>query len=160
MVITKDEIFNFLQDIKDPEIPHISIIELGMINDVEIINNCINIDLTPTFIACPAINHIKEDVVTYIHKKTGIKTNVNVSIDPPWNSNRITEKGKIILKKFGLSPPDKHDGNICFKLLQNVSCPYCDSKNTLIRSNFGSTLCRSMHYCRDCKQGFEHFKPI
>ena len=160
MVITKDNIFELLQDIKDPEIPHISIIELGMINEVSISDKNINIDLTPTFIACPAINHIKEEVVSYINKKTGLNTNVHVSIDPPWSSNRITKKGKKILKTFGLAPPEDHDGNICFKLLQNVSCPYCDSKNTLIRSNFGSTLCRSMHYCNKCRQSFEHFKPI
>jgi ring-1,2-phenylacetyl-CoA epoxidase subunit PaaD len=160
MVITKDKIYDLLQNVKDPEIPHISIIELGMINDVNISDNRINIDLTPTFIACPAINHIKEEVVSYINNKTGLKTNVNVSIEPPWTSNRITEKGKQILKDFGLAPPKKHDGNICFKLLQNVSCPYCNSNDTLIRSNFGSTLCRSMHYCKKCKQGFEHFKPI
>ena len=160
MVITKDNIFKLLQDIKDPEIPHISIIELGMINEVSVSDKNININLTPTFIACPATNYIKEEVVSYINKKTGLNTNVHVSIDPPWSSNRITKKGKEILKNFGLAPPEKHDGNICFKLLQNVSCPYCDSKNTLIRSNFGSTLCRSMHYCKECKQAFEHFKPI
>ncbi len=159
-MVTQNDIWNLLEEVKDPEIPVISIVELGMVNDVAIKKNKIEVDITPTFIACPAIQYIQDNIISHIVDKTGKKTVVKVSLDPAWSSNRISKKGKQKLKKFGLTPPEKHEGNICIKLLQNVVCPHCNSKETLIRSNFGSTLCRSMHQCNNCNQSFEHFKPI
>ena len=85
---------------------------------------------------------------------------VNVTFDPPWNSNMISEKGLKELKRFGIAPPKKHENNVCFKLLQKTECPFCNSKKTILKSTFGSTLCRSMHYCNSCNQSFEHFKPV
>lgn len=159
-MVNKKQILELLDEVKDPEIPIISVVELGMINNISVLKEFIEVDITPTFIACPAIEYIKNNIHSHLKEKTGKKIKVNLSLTPAWNSNKISKKGKEKLKKFGISPPEKHDGNICLKLLQKISCPYCESNETLIRSNFGSTLCRSMHYCNNCKQSFENFKPI
>ena len=159
-MVTISKIWHLLEEVKDPEIPVLSVVELGMINDVTTKENQIIIDLTPTFTACPAITHIKDEIAEYLEKHTKKEVEIKVSVYPPWSSNKISNSGLKKLKEFGITPPKKHDGNVCFKLLQKIQCPYCNSNHTLIRSNFGSTLCRSMHYCKECKQSFEHFKSI
>jgi ring-1,2-phenylacetyl-CoA epoxidase subunit PaaD len=88
------------------------------------------------------------------------KVTVLVNYDEPWNSNRISEKGKIALKEFGLAPPPEYTTVLDLDILYNVACPYCNSKDTNLRNPFGPTLCRSIHYCNTCMQAFEQFKPV
>lgn len=160
MEVSNKNIWSILKTIKDPEIPFISIVDLGMINKIEIDNNNLTINLIPTFTACPAINYIENQIHSTLTEKTQLNVNVNVTFDPPWNSNMISEKGLKELKKFGIAPPKPHQNNVCFKLLQKIECPFCNGFETILKSAFGSTLCRSMHYCNSCNQSFEHFKPI
>ncbi len=144
----------------DPEIPTISIIDLGIVTGVEIQNDDIYIKLTPTFSGCPALKVMEQLVFEKLTPLTAGKVNVETNFDVSWNSDMITEKGRQMLLKHGLAPPPKHEGYIELDVLSDVACPHCRSRNTEMKSPFGATLCRSMHYCSNCMQAFEQFKPV
>lgn len=163
MVETKnieERVWDQLHTVMDPEIPHVSITELGMVVDVQATDDKIFVELCPTFTACPATNVIRMETLNALLELGVEDTDVKVSMETPWSSNRITDEGRRKLKKFGLAPPEKFEGDICMKMLQHVPCPHCDSKDTTFKSQFGSTLCRAIHYCNSCKQAFEQFKPL
>lgn len=160
-MITKEEILEALEDVKDPEIPTISVVDLGIVTDVSIYNNnSVSITLTPTFAGCPALRIIEDlvkDRITRLHVKS---INVKTTFDVQWNTNMITDKGRGMLKKHGLAPPPLHNGLVQIDVLKYVKCPYCGSGNTELKTPFGPTLCRSLHYCNNCMQAFEQFKPV
>ncbi len=161
MIISKHEILFALEDIKDPEIPTISIVDLGIITDIKISDdNFVSITLTPTFAGCPALKYMEDLVKKKIESLDVNGAEVKTTFDVPWNTNMITEKGREMLKKHGLVPPPYHNGLVQIELLNNITCPQCGSTNTTLNTPFGSTLCRSIHYCNDCKQSFEQFKPV
>lgn len=160
MVITKDDILNWLEEVKDPEIPVLSLLDLGVITEVQLEGESVKVSMTPTFVGCPAMDYMKNDVIETLNKRGVENVEVEVSFETQWSSNRISEKGRLALKKFGLAPPPKHNLIIDIDVLSHVPCPYCDSKNTILKSPFGPTLCRSLHYCNDCRQAFEQFKPV
>ena len=159
--ITKEEILQWLEAVKDPEIPVLSLVDLGVITNVIIEKDqSVRIDMTPTFAGCPAMDYMVQDVKKVLQEK-GVKNyEVKVSFETPWSSNRITEKGRQALKQFGLAPPPKHRMIVDLDILQHVKCPYCNSEDTDLKSPFGPTLCRSLHYCNSCQQAFEQFKPL
>ncbi len=127
---------------------------------MEVLGEKIKIDMTPTFAGCPAMDYMKRDVERVLQENGVENFEVTISFKSQWNSNMISEKGRKALKEFGLAPPRKHDFQVDLDILQQVTCPYCDSNNTELKTPFGPTLCRSMHYCNDCKQAFEQFKPV
>lgn len=145
----------------DPEIPTLSIVDLGIVTGVESNDNEeIHVTLTPTFAGCPALR-VMESLVMDKLLASGYKNpSVTTSFDIQWNSNMISEKGLIALKKHGLAPPPKHDGYIELDVLSDTPCPLCGSRNTTLKSPFGPTQCRSLHYCNNCKNAFEGFKPV
>ncbi len=160
--ISKEEILLALEEVKDPEIPTISLVDLGIVTKVEVdANNNVFVVLTPTFSGCPALK-IMEQLVADRIKLLPFVNNVSVetNFDVAWNTNRISEKGLVALKKHGLAPPPRHQGYIELEVLSDTPCPYCNSFNTTLESPFGPTLCRSLHYCNNCKQAFEGFKPL
>ena len=160
MSYTKEDVLKWLEAVKDPEIPVISLIDLGVITNIEIdAKGKVTVDMTPTFAGCPAMDYMKRDVEGVLQEK-GVEYQVRVSYNNPWSSNRITQKGRKALKDFGLAPPQKYQVVPDINILSGVTCPYCDSENTQLNSPFGPTLCRSLHYCNDCKQAFEQFKPV
>jgi ring-1,2-phenylacetyl-CoA epoxidase subunit PaaD len=150
-----------LQDVKDPEIPTISIVDLGIVTGVEVTdNNFVSIKLTPTFSGCPALKVMETLVKERIEKLDVSGVDVNTNFDVQWNSDMITEKGLEALKKHGLAPPEKHNGFVQIEILGRVKCPHCGSRDTEMKTPFGPTLCRSMHYCNSCLNAFEQFKPV
>lgn len=156
----KSEILLLLHDVVDPEIPTISLIDLGVIQDVKINNDHVEVVMTPTFSGCPATEYMKNDVLTTL-KNHGIENcSVQISFEKPWNSNMITNKGIEALKKHGLAPPKKYILPEEIMIIERVECPNCNSLNTTLKNSFGPTLCRAMHYCNDCKQMFEQFKAV
>jgi len=159
--ITAEQILDWLQEVKDPEIPVISLIDLGVITDVFIEeNDQVRVEMTPTFSGCPAMEYMVNDVKTTLESK-GVKTTVvNVSYKKHWSSNNITDKGRDALKQFGLAPPPQYDTIVDIEILEQTPCPFCESTNTELKTPFGPTLCRAMHYCNNCKQAFEQFKPV
>ena len=159
--ITKEQVLKWLEEVKDPEIPVLSLVDLGVITKVTINNDqSVQIDMTPTFAGCPAMDYMVEDVKKVLQEKGVESFEVKVSFETPWSSNLITENGRKALKKFGLAPPPKHQLIIDLDILKHVKCPHCDSRDTEMKSPFGPTLCRSLHYCNSCQQAFEQFKPL
>lgn len=157
----EQEIWTALQDVKDPEIPVISVVDMGIINEVEIKDDgSVYINMTPTFVGCPAIQFMQHNVKKKVEELGYENVEVKVDYESNWNSNKITEKGREQLKDFGLSPPPKYNGEVSEKDLEHAQCPQCGSTNTTLNTPFGPTLCRALHYCNDCKQAFQQFKPV
>ena len=160
MKLTKEKILEWLEEVKDPEIPVLSLIDLGVITGVELDDHRVKVNMTPTFSGCPAMDYMRNDVIRVLKEKGVEEVEACVSFETQWNSNMISEKGKKALKKFGLAPPRKYEVNVDIDILTHVKCPFCDSENTELKSPFGPTLCRSLHYCNNCLQAFEQFKPL
>jgi ring-1,2-phenylacetyl-CoA epoxidase subunit PaaD len=116
--------------------------------------------MTPTFVGCPALDHMKNDVISTLKNKGLTEVEVDVNFKEPWSSDKISEKGKAALKKFGLAPPPAAQLLEDIDILENATCPRCNGTNTDLKNTFGPTLCRSIHYCIDCQEAFEQFKPI
>ncbi len=158
---TENQVWEWLQQVKDPEIPVISLVDLGVITKVELNNdNFLRVEMTPTFVGCPAMDYMKQDVEQVLKENGVIDFAVIVSFESSWNSNKISEKGRQALKDFGLAPPQRYQLIPDLDILHRVSCPYCNSENTELKTPFGPTLCRSLHYCHHCQQAFEQFKPL
>ncbi len=156
-----EEIWEALKDVKDPEIPTISLVDLGVITNVWIDSeNVAHVSMTPTFVGCPAIDYMRDEVRQRLLRMPFADVDVRVSFDVQWNSNRVSEEGRKQLLEHGLAPPVPYEGVLQLEVLNNTACPFCGSHNTVLRSPFGPTLCRSLHYCNSCLQAFEGFKPI
>jgi ring-1,2-phenylacetyl-CoA epoxidase subunit PaaD len=151
IVPTPAAIHAALADVADPEIPAISIVDLGIVHRVAIeTDGRIHVDLLPTFIGCPAIEAIRAAVTERL-SEYGRPVEVAISFEVPWTSERITPTGRTNLRESGFAPPAEPE---------DVRCPYCDSASVVMDSAFGPTLCRSLFYCRTCRQPFESFKAI
>ena len=153
-------ILDALATVTDPEIPVLNVVDLGIIADVRIEDEVVCVDMTPTFVGCPALDVIRADIRRAVEATGEGNVSVNVVFDPPWTSDRMTENGRRVLKEFGLAPPGPKCGANESPDLKATSCPYCDSTETELESIFGQTLCRSIHYCKTCRQSFEHFKTV
>jgi len=161
MPVTKESIYSLLEEVMDPEIPTLSIVDLGIVTGVDVISDSeVHVTLTPTFSGCPALKVMEEMVLQKLQSAGISNTSVTTSFAIQWNSNMISEKGLQALLKHGLAPPPKHDGYIELDVLSDTPCPLCGSRNTTLKSPFGPTLCRSLHYCNQCKNAFEGFKPV
>lgn len=149
-----------IASVSDPEIPVLSVVDLGVIAGVRCDGDAVNVDMTPTFVGCPALDVIRDDIRRAVEAVGEQHVTVNTVFDPPWTSDRITAEGRRILKDVGLAPPGPRCGELQTPDLERTPCPYCDSRDTELESLFGPTLCRSIHYCRGCLQSFEHFKTV
>lgn len=159
--MNKELIKSYLEEIPDPEIPTISIVDLGIVTGIDCNENGKwTINLTPTFSGCPALKIMEQMVGEKMVEKGILDYEVRTTFEVQWNTNMISEKGLLGLKKHGLAPPAKHAGYIELDVLSDIPCPLCNSRNTNLQTPFGPTLCRSMHYCNNCKNGFEAFKPV
>ena len=157
-----------LADVPDPEIPAVSIVELGMVGDVNVDERGIRVELLPTFVGCPALEVIR-DAVTRRLSELGAAVTVDVSFATPWTSDRITPAGREKLRGSGFAPPPLVRMGRELPMLEMrpaavapepVECPYCGSSKTTLENVFGPTQCRSIRHCADCRQPFEAFKPI
>ncbi len=160
-MISEKQIWDILDAVKDPEIPKVSVVDMGIITDVKVdSNDFVNIKMTPTFAGCPAVDYMKKDIKEKISMLPVSGVDVEVSFDVQWNSNMISERGRKLLKESDFALPNKHNGIVQIEMLTNVECPFCQSNNTILQSPFGPTQCRAIHYCRNCFQAFEQFKPV
>ena len=148
--VTETTVRQRLAGVHDPEIPNVSIVDLGLVERVAVTPRAIEVELLPTFVGCPALEVIR-DAVTQALEPFGRPVEVAFTWRVPWTSDRITETGRARLAASGFAPPaDPAD----------VRCPYCASARVAMDSLFGPTQCRSLFYCRDCRQPFEAFKPV
>jgi ring-1,2-phenylacetyl-CoA epoxidase subunit PaaD len=157
-----EEIKTLLKLVMDPEIPTISLVDLGIVTDIHVSDdNDVHVVLTPTFAGCPALRMMEDMVKAHLKNQPNMGTvTVETSFETTWTTDLITPEGHEAIKKHGLAPPKRNCAKIDMELLEETKCPYCDSSNTILKSPFGPTLCRSLHYCNDCRQAFEGFKPI
>ena len=139
-----------LRRVVDPEIPTVSIVDLGLVHDVRIESDQIRVDLLPTFVACPALEVIRSSVADAL-MGFGRPVHVEFTYAVPWTTDRLTPAGRTGLAAAGIAPPAEP---------ADVRCPFCASASVAMDSAFGPTLCRSLFYCRDCRQPFEAFKPV
>lgn len=159
--MNRELVLQWLEAVKDPEIPVLSLIDLGVITEVDVAGDTVRVEMTPTFVGCPAMDYMRNEVVSVLTHHGVKDPQVNISLKKSWSSDHISEKGKAALKSFGLAPPPGLQGVIQdIDILQHAVCPRCNGTNTVMRSPFGPTLCRSLHYCNDCREAFEQFKPL
>lgn len=148
--VTTEAVRALLASVHDPEIPTVSIVDLGLVHDIRVADDRIAVELLPTFVACPALEVIRSTVVDAV-AVLGRPVDVSFSFAVPWTTERLTEAGMAGLRGAGIAPPAEPSA---------VRCPFCESANVAIDSLFGPALCRSLFYCRGCRQPFEAFKPI
>lgn len=159
----EEAVWAALQEVKDPEIPAVSVVEMGMISTVEVEGDRARVVVLPTFTGCPAIAVIESDVRAGVMTVDGIEAvTVETTFSPPWTTERITQEGRAKLKAFGLAPPTGTGPVLIDSIgLPAVAiCPFCGSRNTRNENPFGPTPCRALYYCADCRNPFEQFKPI
>ncbi len=147
------ELMDILREVTDPEIPRVSIVDLGMVEGASVKGEHITVSLIPTFVGCPAQMLIQEKVQE--HLLAAFPTHaisVRLSLEVPWSTDRITDTGRQALKQSGIAPPGAD--------LNDVACPFCNRDDTLLQNLFASTSCRSLYYCRACQNPFEAFKPL
>jgi ring-1,2-phenylacetyl-CoA epoxidase subunit PaaD len=155
----KEKILHILETVKDPEIPVLSLIDLGVITDVVVNQKSVLVKMTPTFVGCPAMDYMKAEVEAAL-QQNGFIPAVQITFEKSWSSDLISEKGKAALKKYGLAPPPSNKVFTDLEILETAICPRCDGENTEMKSPFGPTLCRALFYCHDCREAFEQFKPL
>jgi ring-1,2-phenylacetyl-CoA epoxidase subunit PaaD len=158
---TRDAVLDALAGVADPEIPAVSIVELGMIGDVDVGRDRIRVELLPTFVGCPAIDLIRHAVEERLAPLSS-RVEVDVSFATPWTSDRISPTGRRKLRASGFAPPPPVQAGRGLPVVEllPVRCPYCGSHRTTLESVFGPTQCRSIRHCADCRQAFESFKPV
>ncbi|MBD1593408.1 phenylacetate-CoA oxygenase subunit PaaJ [Arthrobacter sp. S1_S22] len=148
----------------DPEIPVLSIADLGILRDVEVADNKVKVTITPTYSGCPAMDAIRDDVKTAFAKEGYQDVEVDLVLSPAWTTDWMTDAGKQKLQEYGIAPPTgkshaaRHAGPI--RLTMAVKCPQCSSLNTKELTRFGSTSCKALYVCQDCKEPFDYFKVL
>jgi ring-1,2-phenylacetyl-CoA epoxidase subunit PaaD len=151
-MVTAEQVWAALEEIPDPEIPVVSLVDLGVIRSVDVSDDAVHVQFTPTFLGCPALEFMKRAIE---EKVPGAE--VEVVQDDSWSTDKITAAGREKLREAGFAPPAP-------RLVQIQSqvhrCPYCGSTDTKLENIFGPTPCRSLRYCASCRQPFEQFKTI
>ena len=149
--ITNKHINQLLQEVTDPEIPVISVLDLGIVRDVKINGDEVEVVITPTYSGCPAMLEIERDINNAL-KQAGIKkVKITTVLSPAWTTEWMTEAGKRKLEAYGIAPPNPSHPD-------EIACPQCKSNNTVMISQFGSTACKSLYKCKDCLEPFDYFK--
>lgn len=154
----EEEIRAVLQTVDDPELPSVSVYDLGMVHEIKVIQHLVSVTMVPTFAGCPALDFIERDVKTAVENISWVDgCQVEFTFRHQWSTDAITETGKQQLKKHGIAPPPEHyvPGD-----MWTVPCPYCESEYTSMDNVFGPTACRSILYCTACKNPFEAMKPV
>jgi ring-1,2-phenylacetyl-CoA epoxidase subunit PaaD len=155
-------VWDALAEIPDPEIPVISLVDLGVIRDVEVSDDHVRVEFTPTFLGCPALEVMRDAMAAKI-SSLGCEPEIEVIADDSWSTDRITPEGREKLRSSGFAPPaPRKTGTPTLVQLQSAAfrCPYCNSTDTRLENIFGPTPCRSVRYCASCRQPFEQFKTI
>ncbi len=157
---SNEKAWNALRELTDPELPFLTLEDLGVIRAIKIKNENHVITISPTYIGCPAISVIESKIKTRL-KKIGIDARVEKSFSPPWTTDWISSKGRKKLEEFGIAPPQlKKNRSLNVASAIKVKCPQCSSFSTEKVSEFGSTACKSLYRCLECKEPFDHFKCI
>jgi ring-1,2-phenylacetyl-CoA epoxidase subunit PaaD len=160
-VVTADQVWDKLAEIPDPEIPVISVVDLGVVKGVHVDGASVRVEFTPTFLGCPALEMMREAMEDKV-RELGAEPHVDVVLDDSWSTDRITPEGREKLRASGFAPPSPRQAQPLqlVELQRGFRCPYCASTDTKLANLFGPTPCRSVRYCNACRQPFEQFKTI
>ena len=161
-MVTAKQVWAALAEVPDPEIPVISVVDLGVVRDVHIEDERVHVEFTPTFLGCPALEVMRAQMAERI-AELGAEPEVEVVLDDSWSTDRITPEGREKLRAAGFAPPGPRPAR-ALQLVQlqrgGHRCPYCSSTDTRLENLFGPTPCRSIRYCDSCRQPFEQFKSV
>jgi ring-1,2-phenylacetyl-CoA epoxidase subunit PaaD len=160
---SRDEILGILQGVKDPEVPVLSVVELGIVRDVIMEGDLVTVRITPTYSGCPAMHEIERDIVSALEARGITGAAVEVVYAPAWTTDWIGADAREKLRVSGIAPPGPAEQSAVIALTRRravVLCPYCGSANTQLKSEFGSTACKAIHVCNACEQPFDEFKAF
>lgn len=163
--LSKQQVWSWLEEVIDPEIPVLNVVEMGIVRDVGFNEDQVIVKITPTYSGCPAMNAIEVEIRKKLKEKGISEFDVKTDFSESWTTDWMTDFARQKLKEYGIAPPEKTESDDDFltslKDSQKIiPCPYCDSVKTELQSEFGSTACKSQYYCHGCHQPFEHFKCI
>ncbi len=158
--ITTTQVYDWLQQVTDPEVPVLTILDLGIVRDVRIADDEVTVVITPTYSGCPAMDVIGMNIRMALMSRAFKKVHIQQQLSPAWTTDWMTEEGKRKLKEYGIAPPVRKTSDNPLALFEddNIPCPRCNSEHTALVSRFGPTSCKSLYKCLDCKEPFEHFK--
>ncbi len=162
--LTAERIRELLREVKDPEVPVLDIVEMGLVRDVVVEGEGVRVDITPTYSGCPAMEVIEAEVRAALAAHGISGATVRRVFAPAWTTEWMTDAAREKLRAYGIAPPPPGPAEPVAPLgfgptVRAVSCPFCGSPATVLESTFGSTACKSLHRCEACHQPFEHFKP-
>ena len=155
-----ERVQNALAEIQDPEIPVLSLVDLGIVRGVEVHGDAVTVRLTPTFAGCPALHVMRQEVEQRLRSLGFASVRVETVLDPPWTTDDLGPAAREKLRGFGLAPPLRPAAAVALRPEEPVACPRCGSLDTELRNAFGATACRTIRYCRACQEPFEGFKPV
>jgi ring-1,2-phenylacetyl-CoA epoxidase subunit PaaD len=160
-VVTEEQVWAALAELEDPEIPVVSLVDLGVVREVRVDGDRVHVELTPTFLGCPALEVMRDRMAQKV-AELGAEPDVEVVLDDSWSTDRISPRGREKLRAAGFAPPAPREAAppTLLQLRKGFRCPYCGSTETRLDNLFGPTPCRSIRYCTSCKQPFEQFKTI
>jgi len=163
--LTREDVFAILDEVMDPEVPVLSVVELGIVRDVTLDGAGVTVTITPTYSGCPAMRVIEEEITAALAANGFASVLLETVYAPAWTTEWMTAAAKEKLRAYGIAPPGRAQRDSLVMLtraraVEQISCPYCGSLNTEIRSEFGSTACKSIGYCKGCEQPFEAFKAL
>lgn len=155
------QLFDILETVSDPEIPVLSIVEMGVVRSAILVNDVVEVEITPTYSGCPAMDVIGDDIKKAFQEK-GLEANIKLVLSPAWTTDWITPKGRTALEKYGIAAPlsAEADKEALLGNKKLVKCPQCGSSNTKLVSQFGSTACKAFFQCEDCLEPFDYFKCL
>jgi ring-1,2-phenylacetyl-CoA epoxidase subunit PaaD len=161
-MVTAERVWEALAEVPDPEIPVVSLVDLGVVRDVEVDDGRVRVEFTPTFLGCPAVDVMRDRMEEAV-RALGGEPQIDVVLDDSWSTDRITPAGREKLRESGFAPPAPREaaGPTLVQLESHAfRCPYCGSTDTRLENIFGPTPCRSIRWCASCRQPFEQFKTI
>jgi len=160
--MSDSKIWKLLEQVPDPEIPVLSVIDLGVVRKIEKQQDKITITITPTYSGCPAMNQFEDDIIAHLKSNGYSNVIIKTTYTPAWTTDWLTDNAKKKLEEYGIAPPLEKTTDKRFILNQSpmVRCPQCKSTNTKMISQFGSTACKSLYQCNECKEPFDYFKCL
>jgi len=152
-----DQLFEILSNVVDPEIPVLTLQDLGVLRDISVNNGEVKITITPTYAGCPAMETMRTDIETTLAEAGYQQVTVQQSLSPAWTTDWMSENGRQKLRAYGIAPPAKTS---CGRQTDPIACPQCDSTDVKLISEFGSTACKALYQCQDCREPFDYFKCL
>lgn len=164
MPVRAAEVREWLDEVKDPEVPAISVVELGVVRDITVEGDTVTVDITPTYSGCPAMRLMEEEIVACLRAHGVEDPQVRTVFRDAWTTDWMTDAAREKLRASGIAPPHHlgagGEGFVQLKRNVAVACPFCGSHQTVLQSEFGSTACKALYTCRDCRQPFDYFKAF